>query len=97
MVTSLSNSKCLNSVLKLWLPLMWLPKPQDFKWLWNQFHTFLMIYIFHTTSESMKLDIQEVNLWLPLLKSTENVVTIFGNQFFVAWYKFLNPKSISCV
>ena len=56
-----------------------------------------MIYIFHTTSESMKLDIQEVNLWLPLLKSTENVVTIFGNQFFVAWYKFLNPKSISCV
>ena len=42
----------------------------------------------------MKLYIQEVNLGLPLLKSTKNVATIFGNNFSVAWCKFLNPKSI---
>ena len=45
----------------------------------------------------MKLYLQEVNLWLPLLKSTKNVVTIFGKHFLVVWYKFLNPKSIPCV
>ena len=45
----------------------------------------------------MKLYIEEVNLWLPLLKSTKNVVTIFGNYFLVAWCNFLNPKSIPCV
>ena len=45
----------------------------------------------------MKPYIQEVNLWLPLLKSTKNVVTIFGKHFLVAWCKFLNPKSIPCV
>ena len=32
----------------------------------------------------MKLYIKEVNFWLPLLKSTKNVVTIFGNHFLVA-------------
>ena len=30
-VTSLRNNKRLNSVLNLWLPLMWLPQPGDFK------------------------------------------------------------------
>ena len=38
----------LNSVLKLWLPLMWLPQPSDFKWLWKQFCTFVMVEISHT-------------------------------------------------
>ena len=38
----------LNSVLKLWLPLMWLPQPSDFKWLWKQFSTFVMVEISHT-------------------------------------------------
>ena len=45
----------------------------------------------------MKLYIQEVNLWLPLLNSTKNVVTMFGNHFLVAWCKFLTQKSIPCV
>ena len=45
----------------------------------------------------MELCIQDVNLWLPLLKSTKNVVNIFVNHFLVAWYKLLNPKSISFV
>ena len=46
---------------------------------------------------SMKLHIQEFNLWLPLLRNTKNVGTIFGNHFSVAWYKFLKPKSIPFV
>ena len=75
---------------------MWLPQPCDFKWLQKQFRTFVMVEILQT-QESMKFYIQEVNLWLPLLKSTKNVVTIFGNHFLVAWFKYLNPKSIPCV
>ena len=39
-----------------------------------------------------KLYIQAVTLKLPLLKSTKNVVTIFGNHFLETWYKFSNPK-----
>ena len=42
MDTLLKNNKCLNSVLKLWLPLMWLPQPRDFKWFQKQFCTFLL-------------------------------------------------------
>ena len=33
MVIWLRNNKCWNSVIKLRLPLMWLPQPDDFKWL----------------------------------------------------------------
>ena len=43
-----------------------------------------MVEILHTQYESIRLSIQEVNLWLPLLKSTKTVVTIFGNHFLVA-------------
>ena len=56
-----------------------------------------MAEVFPTQLESMKLYIQEVNLWLPLLKSNKNVVTIFGNHFLVTWCKFLNPELILCV
>ena len=60
-------------------------------------YTFLLVKILHTREGSMKLYIWEINLWLLLLKSTKNVVTIFGNHFLVAWCKFLNPKSIPYV
>ena len=81
MIMSLNNNKCLNSVLKLWLPLMWLTQPDDFKLLQKQFQTLLVVEILYTQYKSAKLYIQEVNLWLPLPKKTKNVVTIFGNHF----------------
>ena len=59
--------------------------------------TFLLVKVLHTREGSMKLYIREINLWLLLLKSTKNVVTIFGNHFLVALCKFLNPKSIPYV
>ena len=60
MVASLRNNKWLNSVLKLWLRLMWLPQPGDFKWLLKQFQTFLIVGILHTQYESMKLSFKRL-------------------------------------
>ena len=57
-----------------------------------------MVEIVHAQQESIKLSTKEVNLWLPLLKSTKNVITIFGNHFFQRLgAKFSNQKSIPCV
>ena len=82
MVTSLRNNKCLNSVLKLWFPLIWLFQPGEFKLLYKQFCTFLMIGILHTQYESTKFYIQELNLWLALLKGIKACVRYFLSNFY---------------
>ena len=42
----------------------------------------------------MKHYIQGVNLWLPVLKSSKNMDTIFGNHFLVAWCNVICAKYV---